>query len=76
LILFRVQNVAKRLDLRRINAMRFVHKIKPDSSALALAFDVPRNTTPGGCWTPAAAMAEPLLKRLPTKAGLTFAVEG
>jgi hypothetical protein len=34
LILFRVQNVAKRLDLRRINAMRFVHKIKPDSSGL------------------------------------------
>jgi hypothetical protein len=33
LILFRVQNVAKRLDPRRINAMRFVHKIKPDSSA-------------------------------------------
>jgi hypothetical protein len=32
LILFRVQNVAKRLDPRRINAMRFVHKIKPDSS--------------------------------------------
>lgn len=44
-------------------------------AALALAFDVPRNVTPGGCWTPAAAMAEPLLKRLPTKAGLTFEVE-
>jgi hypothetical protein len=37
LILFRVQNVAKRLDLRRINAMRFVHKIKPDSSGAAPA---------------------------------------
>jgi hypothetical protein len=37
LILFRVQNVAKRLDLRRINAMRFVHKIKPDSSGVFLA---------------------------------------
>jgi short subunit dehydrogenase-like uncharacterized protein len=45
-------------------------------AALALAFDVPRDTTPGGCWTPAAAMAEPLLKRLPTNAGLTFVVEG
>ena len=44
-------------------------------AALALAFDVPRSVTPGGCWTPAAAMAEPLLKRLPTKAGLTFEVE-
>jgi MFS superfamily sulfate permease-like transporter len=37
LILFRVQNVAKRLDLRRINAMRFVHKIKPDSSGIVAA---------------------------------------
>lgn len=45
-------------------------------SALALAFDVPRGTTPGGCWTSAAAMAPALLKRLPAKAGLTFAVEG
>jgi short subunit dehydrogenase-like uncharacterized protein len=44
-------------------------------AALALAFDVPRSITPGGCWTPAAAMAGPLLKRLPTKAGLTFGVE-
>jgi short subunit dehydrogenase-like uncharacterized protein len=45
-------------------------------SALALAFDVPRSQTPGGCWTPAAAMADALLKRLPANAGLTFAVEG
>jgi short subunit dehydrogenase-like uncharacterized protein len=44
-------------------------------SALALAFDVPRNVTPGGCWTSAAAMAPALLKRLPVLAGLTFAVE-
>ena len=44
-------------------------------SALALA-DVPRSVTPGGCWTSAAAMAPALLKRLPGKAGLTFAVEG
>jgi hypothetical protein len=27
-----VQNVAKRLEPRRINAMRIVYKIKPDSS--------------------------------------------
>jgi short subunit dehydrogenase-like uncharacterized protein len=45
-------------------------------AALALTFDVPRNVTPGGCWTPAAAMAQPLLTRLPAKAGLTFEVEG
>jgi short subunit dehydrogenase-like uncharacterized protein len=45
-------------------------------SALALAFDVPRSVTPGGCWTSAAAMAPALLKRLPANAGLTFAVEG
>ena len=44
-------------------------------AALAL-IEVPRTTTPGGCWTPAAAMAPQLLKRLPEKAGLTFAVEG
>jgi hypothetical protein len=29
--LFRVQNVAKRLEHRRINAMRLVYKIKPDT---------------------------------------------
>ena len=45
-------------------------------AGLALAFDLPHDRTPGGCWTPAAAMAEALLKRLPTKAGLTFEVEG
>jgi short subunit dehydrogenase-like uncharacterized protein len=44
-------------------------------AALVLA-DVPRSITPGGCYSPAAAMAEPLLKRLPAKAGLTFTVEG
>ena len=43
-------------------------------AALALA-SVPRSQTPGGCWSPAAAMADALLKRLPEKAGLTFAVE-
>lgn len=36
---------------------------------------VPRAQTPGGCWTPAAAMAEALLARLPERAGLTFGVE-
>ncbi len=45
-------------------------------SALALAFDVPRTVTPGGCWTSAAAMAPALLRRLPELAGLTFKVEG
>jgi short subunit dehydrogenase-like uncharacterized protein len=44
-------------------------------AGLALAFDVPRSQTPGGCWTPAAAMAGALLDRLPAKAGLTFTVE-
>ncbi|HZZ37072.1 MAG TPA: saccharopine dehydrogenase NADP-binding domain-containing protein [Caulobacteraceae bacterium] len=44
-------------------------------AGLALAFDVPRSQTPGGCWTPAAAMASALLRRLPAKAGLTFTVE-
>ena len=44
-------------------------------AGLALA-SLSRATTPGGCWTPAAAMAEVLVKRLPERAGLTFAVEG
>ena len=44
-------------------------------AGLALALDVGRETTPGGCWTPASAMAEALLKRLPAKAGLTFQAE-
>jgi short subunit dehydrogenase-like uncharacterized protein len=44
-------------------------------AGLALALETSRETTPGGCWTPAAAMAQQLLKRLPAKAGLTFEVE-
>ncbi len=44
-------------------------------AALALALDTPRSQTPGGCWTPASAMAPALLKRLPAKAGLTFTLE-
>ena len=45
-------------------------------SAMALAFDVTREETPGGCWTPAAALNEALIKRLTEKAGLRFTVEG
>jgi short subunit dehydrogenase-like uncharacterized protein len=45
-------------------------------AGLALALDVPRSQTPGGCWTSASAMPEALMKRLPHKAGLTFEVEG
>jgi short subunit dehydrogenase-like uncharacterized protein len=44
-------------------------------AGLALAHDVSRETTPGGCWTSAAAMAEALLRRLPAKAGITFEVD-
>jgi short subunit dehydrogenase-like uncharacterized protein len=44
-------------------------------SALAL-IDTPRTTTPGGCWSSAAAMAPALLNRLPAQAGVTFSVEG
>jgi len=40
-----------------------------------LAFDVPRSQTPGGCWTAASGMAEVLLRRLPERAGVTFAIE-
>ena len=44
-------------------------------AGLALAFDVSRETTPGGCWSSAAAMGEALLARLPAKAGITFEIE-
>ncbi len=44
-------------------------------AGLAMALDVNRASTPGGCWTAAAAMGPALLERLQAKAGLTFAVE-
>jgi short subunit dehydrogenase-like uncharacterized protein len=44
-------------------------------AAVCLARDVPRAKTPGGCWTPAAAMGEALVRRLETHAGLTFTLE-
>jgi short subunit dehydrogenase-like uncharacterized protein len=37
--------------------------------------EIPRETTPGGCWTPAGAMGAPLVRRLPAKAGLSFTLE-
>lgn len=37
--------------------------------------ETPREATPGGCWTPAAAMGAGLVRRLPAKAGLTFSLE-
>ena len=44
-------------------------------AALALAFDVDRETTPGGVWTPAPALGQALIDRLQAHAGLTFKVE-
>ena len=44
-------------------------------AALALVQDVPRTQTPGGCWSPAAAMGDALIARLPQKAGVTFNAE-
>jgi short subunit dehydrogenase-like uncharacterized protein len=44
-------------------------------AALCLARDTPREQTPGGVWTPAAAMGGKLIERLQTHAGLTFALE-
>jgi short subunit dehydrogenase-like uncharacterized protein len=44
-------------------------------SAVCLARDVPRDATPGGCWTTAAAMGDALIRRLEAHAGLTFTVE-
>ena len=44
-------------------------------AAVCLARDVPRSETPGGCWTPAAAMDGALIRRLESHAGLTFTLE-
>jgi short subunit dehydrogenase-like uncharacterized protein len=41
-------------------------------AAISLARDIDRDRTPGGVWTPAAAMGLPLVERLRAKAGLTF----
>lgn len=43
-------------------------------AALCLA-DTPRQTTPGGVWTPAAAMGDALIGRLEARAGLRFRLE-
>jgi short subunit dehydrogenase-like uncharacterized protein len=43
-------------------------------AAVCLARDVSCDKTPGGCWTPAAAMGAELVARLPAKAGLTFGI--
>jgi short subunit dehydrogenase-like uncharacterized protein len=43
-------------------------------AAICLARDVGREQTPGGVWTPAAAMGMPLMERLVAHAGLTFSV--
>jgi short subunit dehydrogenase-like uncharacterized protein len=44
-------------------------------SALALAFEVDREQTPGGCWTPAAALNEALIARLSKNARIRFCPE-
>jgi len=41
-------------------------------TALCLAQDVPRSETPGGIWTPGAALGAKLITRLQERAGLTF----
>ena len=43
-------------------------------AALCLLQDVPHQATPGGVWTPAAAMGLALLRRLQAHAGLRFAL--
>ncbi|MDX2277826.1 MAG: saccharopine dehydrogenase NADP-binding domain-containing protein [Hyphomonadaceae bacterium] len=44
-------------------------------AALCMAQDIDRTRTPGGVWTPMAAMGETLIARLQAKAGLKFVVE-
>lgn len=43
-------------------------------AALCLRDDVSRDDKPGGFWTPASALAEPLIARLEAHAGLSFRV--
>jgi short subunit dehydrogenase-like uncharacterized protein len=45
-------------------------------AAIALARDIDRTQTPGGVWTPAAAMGMAVVERLRAKAGLTFDLVG
>lgn len=45
-------------------------------AAISLARDIDHARTPGGVWTPAAAMGLPLVERLRAKAGLTFDLVG
>ncbi|MBL8352994.1 MAG: saccharopine dehydrogenase NADP-binding domain-containing protein [Burkholderiaceae bacterium] len=45
-------------------------------AALCLAQDLGREHTPGGVWTPGAAMGLALVRRLEAHAGLVFAIEG
>jgi short subunit dehydrogenase-like uncharacterized protein len=44
-------------------------------SALCLARDMDRNQTPGGVWTPGAALGLKLVERLEANAGMRFALE-
>jgi short subunit dehydrogenase-like uncharacterized protein len=44
-------------------------------SAMCLVRDVGRDETPGGVWTPGAAMANKLIERLQANAGLRFTLE-
>jgi short subunit dehydrogenase-like uncharacterized protein len=44
-------------------------------SAMCLARDVGRDQTPGGVWTPGAALGAKLIARLEANAGLRFALE-
>jgi short subunit dehydrogenase-like uncharacterized protein len=44
-------------------------------SAMCLVRDVGRDVTPGGVWTPGAAMGDKLIERLEANAGLRFALE-
>lgn len=45
-------------------------------TALCLAQQVDLDQTPGGVWTPGAAMGMTLIERLQARAGLTFALDG
>ncbi len=80
--MFDVLYVGKAADGRTLKAGVYGDKdpgygstSKMISEAALTLKDTSRQTTPGGIWTPAAAMGDALIARLQEKAGLTFKLE-
>lgn len=80
--MYDVLYVGTAADGRRLHASVYGDKdpgygstSKMISEAALVLNDTSRQTTPGGIWTPAAAMGDALIARLQERAGLTFKLE-